>query len=84
MSNVNKKQLLLLLEELANQLNIRVRYEKTAARGGLCRHNDEYQIIIDRKATDDFKIDTLARALKTFELSDIYIAPKLRDLLDSI
>lgn len=70
-----------MLEDLARQLSIRIRYEKTSARGGLCKHNDKYQIIIDRKSSDDFKIDIIANALKSFDLSDIYIAPKLRDML---
>ena len=78
----NKKALLLSLEDLARQLNIRIRYEKTAARGGLCQHNGQYQIIIDRKTTDDFKIDVIANSIKTLDLTDIYISPKLRDLLD--
>ncbi|MDR2869591.1 MAG: hypothetical protein LBV04_03990 [Deferribacteraceae bacterium] len=77
-----KKQLLGMLEDLARQMDIRIRYEKTTARGGLCKHNDKYQIIIDRKSNDDFKIDIIAAALKSFDLSDIYIAPKLRDVLE--
>lgn len=78
-----KKQLLL-LEELIRQLNVRVRYEKitTTTPGGLCRHNGEYQVIIDKKASEDLKIDLLANAIKTFDLSDMFIPPKIRDLLD--
>ncbi len=77
-----KKQLLHSLEDLAKQLGIRVRYEKTSARGGLCLHQGKYNIIMDPKASDDFKIDLMASALKTFDLSGFFVAPKLRDLLE--
>ena len=77
-----RKQLLAALEYLARQLNILIRYEKTAARGGLCLHNGQHQIIIDRKATDAFKIDVITNAVTTFDLSGIYLSPKLRDLFE--
>ncbi|MDR2884271.1 MAG: hypothetical protein LBV09_04105 [Deferribacteraceae bacterium] len=78
----SKKQILNLLEDLARQLDIRVRYEKTTARGGLCKHKGKYQIIIDPKANDDFKIDTVVQALKSFNLDKIFISPALRDILE--
>jgi hypothetical protein len=71
-----------MLEDLAKQLDVRIRYEKTTARGGLCKHNSNYQIIIDRKATDELKIDVIATALRGFNLADMYISPKLRDVLE--
>ena len=78
-----KKQLLHSLEDLAKQLNIRLRYEKTSARGGLCIHKGKYNIIIDPKASDDFKIDVIVSSLTAFDLSGFFISPKLRDLLEA-
>ncbi|GAB7140613.1 hypothetical protein RsTz2092_05630 [Deferribacterales bacterium RsTz2092] len=78
-----KKQTIALLEELANKLNVRVRYEKTTARGGLCQHEGSFQIIIDKKASDDYKISLLATSLKTFDLSDIYVSDGLREVLNN-
>ncbi|MDR0453296.1 MAG: hypothetical protein LBH05_00625 [Deferribacteraceae bacterium] len=77
-----KKQLLHSLEDLAKQLGIRVRYEKTSARGGLCLHHGTYKIIIDPKSSDDFKTGIIAGALKSFDLSGFFISPKLRDFLE--
>ena len=77
-----EKKLLQSLEELAKQLDIRVRYEKTSARGGLCMHQGKYNIIIDRKSSDAFKVEVITGALKTFNLSSFFIPPKLRILLD--
>ena len=78
----SKKELLRSLEELAKQLEVRVRYEKTSARGGLCVHEGKHNIIIDPKSSDSFKIEIVAGALKTFDLSNLFISPKLRDLLE--
>ena len=77
-----KKDLLRSLEELAKQLGIRVRYEKTSARGGLCLHHGSYNIIIDPKSSVEYKIAVISGALKTFDLSNLFISPKLRDLLE--
>ena len=77
----SKKYLLHSLEELAKQLSIRIRYEKTSAHGGLCLHEGKYNIIIDKRASTDFKISVIVGALKTFDLSGFFISPKLRDLL---
>lgn len=70
------------LEELANRLNVRLRYEVTKARGGLCQKDGQYMFILDRKSTKEYKAMMLARALKTFDLSEHYISPKLREYLD--
>ena len=78
-----KKQLLRSLEDLAKQLNIRLRYEKTSARGGLCIHRGKHNIIIDPKSSDDFKIEIIVRSLAAFDLSGFFIPPKLRDLLEA-
>ena len=78
----SKKELLSSLEELAKQLEIRIRYEKTSARGGLCQYHGRYHIIIDPKSLIDYKIGIISGALKTFDLSNLFISPKLRDLLE--
>ncbi|MGE4266569.1 MAG: hypothetical protein AB7F25_03970 [Deferribacterales bacterium] len=70
------------LEALAQQLDIRLRYESTRAKGGLCQVDGKFQFILDRKASKDFRLLILARAIKTFDLSNMYISPKLREYLD--
>lgn len=79
-----KKKLLAELEELSSKLGIRVRYEVTQAKGGLCTINGEQCIIIDRKAADDYRIAVIAASLKKLDLSEMYVSPKIRDLLDSL
>jgi hypothetical protein len=52
--------------------------------GGLCLLRGEYILIINSKATTMDRINTLATALKHFDLDEIYLRPVLRDLLDRI
>jgi hypothetical protein len=75
------------LEELARSLAIEVRYEPLKREGafspgGLCKLRGEYVLLIHSKATVTDKIDALARALKRFDLSQLYLRPGLREFLD--
>jgi hypothetical protein len=75
------------LEELARSLAIEVRYEPLKREGafspgGLCKLRGEYLLIIHSKASVTDKIEALARALKGFDLSQLYLRPGLREFLD--
>lgn len=82
MAGSTKKSLLTELEELAGKAGIKIRYEKTEARGGMCTFQGSPLIIIDRKAADDYKIAVIAENIKKMDLTDIYISPKIREVLD--
>jgi hypothetical protein len=80
---------LMRLEELADKLGVPIRYEKikideeeSILSGGLCRVKGEVVIIIDSRATTKNKIQVLVKALKYFDLGDVYIRPALRELLE--
>ncbi|MBZ4643207.1 MAG: hypothetical protein PWQ25_921 [Deferribacteres bacterium] len=80
------KQIKMILEELTeicNKLDIKVRFEKTTAKGGLCKVNDKYMIIIDRKATDEYKANVIANSLKKFDIENLHLKPKVRDFIDN-
>jgi N-dimethylarginine dimethylaminohydrolase len=74
------------LEGLAEKLGIPIRYEiiqdELTGLGGLCRIEGQYILIIHSKATVKDKIEILSEALRRFDLSDIYLKPVLRELLD--
>jgi hypothetical protein len=77
------------LEGLAYQLGIQIRYEKIGeedvrSTGGLCLVKGTQVIIINSKATTKDKIQTLVKALRNFDLDDVYIRPALRDLLEEL
>jgi hypothetical protein len=73
------------LEAAATQLGVRVSYEQLAAavgHGGLCRVRGEYRVIIDKRATPQDRLTTLATALARFDTAGLPLSPKLRGLLE--
>jgi hypothetical protein len=77
-----------LLENAAEQLGIKVNYEplqigglQTGLRGGLCRVKGVYRIIIDKRATNEERLTTLATAVASFDTTELEIPQKVRDLL---
>jgi hypothetical protein len=74
-----------LLEKTAEQLGIRVSYEALAMvvgmHGGLCKVKGVYRVIVDKRATAEERVITLATALATFDTSQLALAPKVREIL---
>ena len=77
------------LEELANSLGIEVRSEPITkagsfSPGGFCQLKGEYLVILNSAAAKEDKIETLAKAVTRFDLSQVYVRPGLREFLDSL
>ena len=83
-----------LLEATAEQLHVRVSYEQlqtSVVHGGLCRVKGEYRIIVDKRASAEERVTTLATALAQVmrlrpsstdgEEVVIELPPKVRELL---
>ena len=75
------------LEELAHSLGIEVRSEPikkagSFSPGGLCQLKGEYLVILNSAAAKEEKIETLAKAVNRFDLSQVYLRPGLREFLD--
>jgi hypothetical protein len=84
---MNEAVLLNQLEELAEKLGILVRdeninSEESSSTGGLCRVEGKYVVILNSKVTIKEKIQVMIKALRQFDLSDIYIKPVIRELLE--
>ena len=84
---MNEDVLLNQLEDLAEKLGILVRdeninIEESSSTGGLCRIEGEYVLILNSKATVKEKNQVMIDALQQFDLSDIYIKPVIRELLE--
>ena len=85
-SDLARERLLNQLEELTEGLGVKIRYDKILREGsffagGLCKIKGEDIIIINSNAGLEDKIDILAGALKSFDLSQVYIKPALREFL---
>lgn len=79
--------LLAQLEVLAERLGITVRQEnvlmeESSGTGGLCRIDGKHVLFLHAKATAREKVEIMAQALRGFDLSDIYVRPAVRDLLE--
>ena len=75
------------LEALAWSLGVEVRYEKipqddVTVSGGLCRFKGKNVIVIDARASSKERVRILVQALRPFDLTDVYIRPALRALLE--
>jgi len=76
--------LLELLESAADQLAIRVSYEpiqSTVMHGGLCKVKGEYRVIIDKRATAEERVVTLATAIASFDTTELELTDKVREVL---
>ena len=73
-----------LLETTADQLGIRVSYEALSSNvmhGGLCKVKGTYRIIVDKRATSEERVITLATALSTFDTAELELPTKIREIL---
>jgi hypothetical protein len=89
--NMDENSLIDLLEELAEGFGVKIRHEAIRqdedavyVAGGLCLLRGEYVLIVNSKTTVKDRINTLATALKHFDLDQVYIRPILRELLDRL
>jgi hypothetical protein len=75
------------LEALAHRLGIDLRYEPLedevfSSSGGLCRIKGRYVILLHPRRPSGEKILILAKALRRFDLSHMYLKPAVRELLN--
>jgi hypothetical protein len=73
-----------LLETAADQLGVRVSYEalqQTVGNGGLCRVKGQYRIIVDKRATSEERVVTVATALAGFDTTELELPDHIRDVL---
>jgi hypothetical protein len=76
-----------LLETAAEQLQVRVSYEplqSNVIHGGLCRVKGEYRVIVDKRATAEERVTTLATALAKrmkIDAPSVELSPKVLGIL---
>ena len=84
--------LLELLESAAEQLKIRVSYEPlqtSVVPGGLCKVKGEYRVIVDKRASAEERVATLAGAIARMlatqvpqlDAAALDLSPKVREVL---
>jgi hypothetical protein len=85
-ATMEQEKLLAALEEVAEKIGVRIRYENLTggpirATHGSCRIRDEKVILIDRRLGVLEKLHALSRELRSFDLGDVFISPAVRKFL---
>ena len=70
------------LKQLATQIGARVRFERGDFKGGYCIIKKDKIIVINKLSNLQRKVYVLASALKELGLDDIYVQPKIRELIE--
>jgi hypothetical protein len=72
------------LKSVANQLGATIRFEKGDFKGGYCLLKESKVIVINKNANLQKKAMILSAALKELGVDDIYLNPKLRELVEEM
>ena len=72
------------LRSIASQLGATVRFEKGDFKGGYCLLNENKVIVINKNANLQRKAMILSVALKELGVDEIYLNPKLRELIEEM
>jgi len=72
------------LRSVADQLGASVRFEKGDFKGGYCLLKESKVIVINKSANLQRKAMILSVALKELGVDEIYLNPKLRELIEEM
>ncbi len=72
------------LKSLATQMGAKVRFERGDFKGGYCLLEENKMIVINKLSTTQRKIMILSSALKDLGIDDVYLTPKLREIIEEL
>ncbi len=72
------------LKALALQLGAEVRFEKGDFKGGYCILKDSKVVVINKMANMQRKAMILSTALKELGVDQIYLNPRMREIIDEM
>lgn len=72
------------LRSVANQLGATIRFEKGDFKGGYCLLKESKVIVINKNANLQRKAMILSVALKELGVDEIYLNPKLREMIEEM
>ena len=70
------------LEQLTQQLGLRIRYEKGDFEGGYCIVRDEKVLVVNKRLHDMRKASVLALALREFGVETVFLKPMVREFIE--
>jgi hypothetical protein len=77
---MKKREILAELTQVACKIGIKIIEDKLLKKGGYCRVFKDKYIIMDKRISEEDKLDILIKALKRNDLDNVYLAPKIREL----
>jgi len=72
------------LKSLVNQLGATVRIENGDFKGGYCLIKEKKIIVINKLTNTQRRAIILSTALKELGIDNIYVPPKIREIIDSL
>ncbi|MBI1932367.1 MAG: hypothetical protein HYS24_07500 [Ignavibacteriales bacterium] len=72
------------LKSIATQMGAKVRFERGDFKGGYCIVKESKVIVLNKLSTNQRKVITLSAALKELGIDDIYLPPKLREIIEEM
>jgi hypothetical protein len=72
------------LKSLASEIGAKVRFERGDFKGGYCLVKDKKIIVLNKLSTTQRKVITLSAALKELGIEDVFIQPKLREIIEEM
>ncbi|KXK56577.1 MAG: hypothetical protein UZ05_CHB002000116 [Chlorobi bacterium OLB5] len=76
------KQMLTELEEVADKLGYKVRYEKGNFAGGYCVLKESRLLVVNSRNEIERRIIIVSKSLKEIGIDDIYVKPNIRELIE--
>ncbi|MDE2995327.1 MAG: hypothetical protein OXT73_01105 [Bacteroidota bacterium] len=70
------------LEEVAEQLGVRVRREKGNFRGGICVRDGEEFLMLNRVHPPEVHLAILAESLRSLDVESVFMKPLVRQALE--
>lgn len=77
---MKKREILAELTRVACRIGIKIIEDKLLKKGGYCRVFKNKYIIMDKRISEEDKMQILIRALKRNNLENVYLTPKIREL----
>ena len=77
------EELIVMFEELADRLNIKLVQDKGDFFGGSCLVREENFIVVNKRKPLEQRLKVLAREFGKINLADVYLVPALRIYIES-
>jgi hypothetical protein len=79
---VNYTQLIQDLETVAEQLGVRLRYEKGDFEGGFCVLREQKLLVVNKRLPDARRASSVAVGLAQYGIDETFVKPTLRQYIE--